>query len=102
MAQWLANPTSNHEVTGSILGLAQSVKDLVLLWLWGRPAAIAPIRPSLGTSMYHGCSPKKPKKKKAYDMTLYMDLYEMTQMHVFICVKRRLFLTIKNICICKK
>ena len=64
MAQWLANPTSNHEVTGSILGLAQSVKDLVLLWLWGRPAAIAPIRPSLGTSMYLGCSPKKPKKKR--------------------------------------
>ena len=30
MAQWLANPTRNHEVVGSIPGLAQWVGDLVL------------------------------------------------------------------------
>ena len=32
VARWLTNPTTNHEVVDSIPGLAQWVKDLVLLW----------------------------------------------------------------------
>ena len=38
--------------------------DPVLLWLWHRPAAIAPIRPrAWGSSICHRCGPEKTKKK---------------------------------------
>ena len=39
----VTNPSSIHEDAGSIPGLAQRVNYPVLLWLWCRPAAAAPI-----------------------------------------------------------
>ena len=54
----------NHEVVGSIPGLTQWVKDLVLLWLWCKLAAVTPIRPLAWEPLYVvGAALKRPKKK---------------------------------------
>ena len=54
----------NHEVACLIPRLALWVKDLVLLWLWCRSAAAAPIRPLAWEPPYAASTAIKKKKKK--------------------------------------
>ena len=81
VAQWLTDPTRIHENVGLVPGLAQCVKganvvasfsvghrhslDVVLLWLWCRPAAVALIQPlAWELPCVEGAALKRQKKKR--------------------------------------
>ena len=91
MAQWLTNPTRNHEVVGSIPGLASvgwgsgialscgvshrcgSYPEL--LWLWCRLAATPPIQLLAWEPPYAaGAALGKKKKKKRQKINLPLNL----------------------------
>jgi len=85
VAQWLTNPTRNHEVAGSIPALLRGLRIWCCreLWCWlqmqlrsGVAVALAlaggyssDLTPSLGTSMCHGSGPRKGKHTHTHTHT---------------------------------
>ena len=64
VAQWVKNPISIHEDTGSIPAFPHWVEDLALPWLWCRLAAVALIQPLAWELPHATCVALKRKKKE--------------------------------------
>ena len=62
VAQQVKNPAGVHEKAHLIPGLAQWVEDPVLLWLWWRLAAAAPVAPLAWELPYAAGAALKKKK----------------------------------------
>ena len=74
VAKQVRNPANIHEDAGLTPGSAQWLKDMVLLWLWYRPSAEAPIQPLAweipdATGVALKRSKKRKKKKIRTDVT---------------------------------
>ena len=73
VAQQLMNPTSIHEVAGSIPDLDKWIKNSVCRELWCRPATVAPIRPLSWELPYLAGAALKSRKKKKKQATSFVN-----------------------------
>ena len=97
MAQWLMNPTRNHKVAIQSLGLLSRLRNRHCCELWcrskmqlGSHVAAALVyaggyssdsTSSLGTSIFHGSSPRKGKKTKQNETKKQKDQEYFPQTH---------------------